>query len=102
MNTISEEQKPLSFLLNCVVCVSGYTTDERSLLRGMIEMCGGTYMEDMESRSVTYLISKGLVSEKAKHAMRWGVPVLSHQWLFDCLCEKKFRSINGYLLNDKR
>ena len=73
--------------------------DERSLLSGMVEMCGGIYMEDMEIKSVTFLISKGLTSEKARHALKWGVPILSHQWLFDCLAERKFLSINNYLLH---
>ena len=101
MNSIVEE-RPLTFLNNCVICVSGYSTDERALLKGMIEMCGGVYMEDMESRSVTYLLSTGLSSEKAKSAMRWGVPVLSHQWLFDCIYERRAKSINGYLKNAEK
>ncbi|KAL7712924.1 BRCT domain-containing protein [Entamoeba marina] len=101
MCAMEEDYKPMQFLNGFVICVSGYTTDERTLLSGMVESCGGIYMEDMESKSVTYLISKGLVSEKAKHACKWGVPILSHQWLFDCLAERRLRSINGYLLNGK-
>ena len=73
--------------------------EDRILLGGMIEQCGGIYMEDMESRSVSFLLSKGLTSDKARHAKRWGVPVLSHQWLFDCIVEKSFVSINNYIIN---
>ena len=95
------------FLSGCVVCVSGYSVappppdtqmEERALLSGMVEQCGGVYMEDMEIKSVSFLISKGLNSEKVRHALRWGVPILSHQWLFDCLVEHRFVSINPYLL----
>ncbi|BFU24101.1 BRAC1 domain containing protein [Entamoeba histolytica HM-1:IMSS-B] len=87
------------FLSGYVICVSGYSTDERVLLGGMIEQFGGIYMEDMESRSVSFLLSKGLTSDKARHAKRWGVPVLNHQWLFDCIVERRFVSINNYILS---
>ncbi|EDR27849.1 hypothetical protein EDI_222550 [Entamoeba dispar SAW760] len=89
----------LQFLGGHIICVSGYSSDERLLLRGMVELCGGIYMEDMESKSVTFLLSKGLTSDKASHALRWGVPVLSHQWLFDCIAERRLLSINQYVLN---
>ena len=95
---IVEEITP-QFLIDFVICVSGYSSEERALLGGMIEQYGGIYMEDMESRSVSFLLSKGLQSDKARHAKRWGVPVLSHQWLFDCIVEKEFISINQYILN---
>ena len=88
----------LTFLSGYVICVSGYTTEERALLKGMVELCGGTYMEDMESRSVSFLISKSLSSEKAKHAKKWGVPVLSHQWLFDSILAGRLVSVNNYIL----
>ena len=99
MSTITEAPRQFNFLSKYVICVSGYNTDERALLKGMIECCGGVYMEDMECRSVTFLLSKNLTSDKTKHAMRWGVPVLTHQWLFDCISDGRLRSINGYLLN---
>ena len=87
------------FLSGYVVCITGYLPDERVLLGGMIEKYGGIYMEDMESRNVSFLLSKGLQTDKARHAKRWGVPVLSHQWLFDCIVEKQLLSINKYILN---
>ena len=52
---------------------------------------------DMDSRTVSFLLSKGLLSDKAKHAKKWGVPVLKHQWLFDCIVERRFLSINNYI-----
>ncbi|ELP84737.1 topbp1, putative [Entamoeba invadens IP1] len=97
-----DEKSPVSFLQNYVVCVSGYSNDERLLLKNMIDFCGGMYMEDMESRNVTYLLSKNPMSDKTKHAMRWGVPVLTHQWLFDCMSERRLLSINPYLINARK
>ena len=97
--TEQTEEIATQFLSGYVVCISGYSTDERTLLGGMIEKYGGIYMEDMESRNVSFLLSKGLQTDKARHAKRWGVPVLSHQWLFDCIVEKEFLSINNYILN---
>ena len=75
--------QPLSVLNGCVICVSGFNTESRQIMKGMIEFLGGVYMEDMEFRSVTFLISCNTTSEKTKHAKRWGVPVLNQQWLFD-------------------
>ena len=92
------EEQTNQFLNGYVICVSGFTSEERTLLGGMIEQYGGIYMEDMECKSVSFLLSKGLTSDKAKHAKRWGVPVLHHQWLFDCIVEKQFISINKYIL----
>ncbi|ELP88501.1 topbp1, putative [Entamoeba invadens IP1] len=104
MNTVMEtdEKCPATFLQDYVICVSGYSNEERILLRNMIEFCGGCYNEDMESRSVTYLLSKNPASDKTKHAMRWGVPVLTHQWLFDCMSERRLLSINPYLINARK
>ena len=99
MQVSVEQQRPLSFLAGCVVCVSGFNPEDKLVLKGMVEMCGGIYMDDMDCRTVTYLLSLTMNSEKAKHAVRWGVPVLSHQWLFDCIFERRFRSINDYLLH---
>ena len=92
----------LQFLTGCTISVSGYTTEQRILLKGMIELCGGIYNEDMEFHSVTYLLSNNSYSEKTKHAMRWGIPVLSQQWLFDCINEQRFLSINNYLMYYKK
>ncbi|EDR29815.1 topbp1, putative [Entamoeba dispar SAW760] len=100
--TYGEVNRPLSFLSGYVICVSGYTNEARELLKSMIELCGGIYMEDMECRSVTFLLSTNPASEKTKHAIRWGVPVLSQQWLFDCLYNQRLLSINPYLLNAKK
>ena len=80
-----------------VICLSGYTSEEREMLGKMIELYGGIYTEDMDSRTVSFLLSKGLLSDKAKHAKKWGVPVLKHQWLFDCIVERRFLSINNYI-----
>ncbi|ELP88502.1 hypothetical protein EIN_344420 [Entamoeba invadens IP1] len=98
----TDEKSPATFLQNYVICVSGYSVDERLLLKKMIDFCGGYYMEDMESSSVTYLLSKNPASDKTKHAMRWGVPVLTHQWLFDCMYERRLLSICPYLINARK
>ena len=90
--------KPLSVLNGCVICVSGFAMETRTIFKGMIEFLGGVYMEDMEFKSVTFLISCNAQSEKTKHAKKWGVPVLNQQWLFDCASEQRFVSINDYIL----
>ena len=90
--------EPLTVLNGCVICVSGFTQELRVILKGMIEFLGGVYMEDMEFQKVTFLISCNTQSEKTKHAKRWGVPVLTQQWIFDCLSEQRFVSINNYIL----
>lgn len=93
--------KPLTVLNGCVICVSGFQMEARVILKGMIEFLGGVYMEDMEFRTVTFLISCNTSSEKTKHAKRWGIPVVSQQWLFDCASEQRFVSINDYIIQCK-
>ena len=93
--------EPLSVLNGCVICVSGFSPEYRKILKGMIEFLGGVYMEDMDFKTVTFLISCNTMSEKTKHAKHWGVPVLHQQWIFDCAYEQRFVSVNDYIIQCK-
>ena len=73
--------------------------DERRVLKEMVEHCGGVYDDDLDRRYATFLLSKSLSTDKTRQSFRWGIPVLSHQWLFDCLYEQRLLSITPYLLN---
>ncbi|EDR23559.1 hypothetical protein EDI_291330 [Entamoeba dispar SAW760] len=92
-------EKPIQFLDGNVICTSGFNKDERKMLKEMIESCGGFYLDELDSSIVTCLILKGLFSKKAQCAKQSGIPVISFQWIFDCISERRLFSFNNYLIN---
>ncbi|BFU24100.1 BRAC1 domain containing protein [Entamoeba histolytica HM-1:IMSS-B] len=99
MNSLSSKTINQQFFNGYIISLSGFSVQEKLIMKGMIEECGGMCTDDMNSSTITFLIAKALSSEKARCALRWGVPVLNFQWLFDCLKEGRVISINKYVLN---
>ncbi|KAJ8920478.1 hypothetical protein NQ315_005346 [Exocentrus adspersus] len=79
-------------LENCVITISGYSSYERNFLKILIEGLGGRHQEQFSrvtshSRAVvasTHLISDKPSGKKYQAALKWGLPVLTKDWLLEC------------------
>ncbi|KAJ8954962.1 hypothetical protein NQ318_000393, partial [Aromia moschata] len=79
-------------LENCVITISGYSGTERDFLGSLIENLGGQHQEQFarvtsEARGVvasTHLVSDKPSGKKYSAALKWGLPVVSKDWLLEC------------------
>ena len=82
------------------ICVSGFDSKERLMIEYMVEQLGGVFQDCINFEKITLLISKSYNNPKVYYCKRFGVPVVSIQWLFDSICECKIQNINNYLLQN--
>ncbi|XP_008190279.1 DNA topoisomerase 2-binding protein 1 isoform X2 [Tribolium castaneum] len=79
-------------LENCVVTISGYSSFERNFLKELIEALGGTSQEqfarvlcvEKNLQASTHLVSFEADGKKYAAAVKWGLPVVTKNWLFEC------------------
>ena len=69
--------RPLHGLL---LCVTGFDADEREDMKRICEKLGGTFSLDL-TKSCTHLIAKTASGAKYEHGKKWGLHVVSKEWL---------------------
>ena len=92
------QQSPMDFLEDYTICIYGYHSEERKIMKEMIEFCGGTYTEYFNIHKITFIIGDENINLKGHNARRVGIPIIRAQWLFDSFSERRLLSINNYLL----
>ncbi|KAL8291971.1 hypothetical protein RQP46_001437 [Phenoliferia psychrophenolica] len=68
------------------ITISNYSGPARDYVRTMIESLGGTF-EGAMSKKTGYVVTASEFGQKVKHAKQWGVPIVSHCWLENCISE---------------
>lgn len=104
---ISSDSTPLE---NCVVTISGYVSYERNFLKELITALGGISQEQFARVSClekkikvsTHLISLEADGKKYAAALKWGVPVVTKEWLFECAKSGKLEPEENFLLGDSK
>ncbi|CAD5225671.1 unnamed protein product [Bursaphelenchus okinawaensis] len=69
----------------CVVCTSGLSPHERTLLGQLVEENGGKYSAAMEKNVCTHLVLNAPSGEKYKFASSFGVKPVTPSWLRRCI-----------------
>ncbi|XP_050511327.1 DNA topoisomerase 2-binding protein 1 isoform X1 [Diabrotica virgifera virgifera] len=77
---------------DCVITISSYSGTERNFLRHLIEALGGLAQEQFarvrsENKGLfasTHLVSFEASGKKYEAALKWGLPVISKDWLLEC------------------
>ncbi|XP_044258153.1 DNA topoisomerase 2-binding protein 1 isoform X2 [Tribolium madens] len=113
--SISYYHRPLvicdsSPLENCIVTISGYTSFERNFLKELIEALGGTSQEqfarvhciDKNVQASTHLVSLEADGKKYQAAVKWGLPVVKKDWLFECAKSGKREPEDEFLLGEAK
>ncbi|XP_023021117.2 mutagen-sensitive 101 isoform X1 [Leptinotarsa decemlineata] len=97
-------------LVNCVITISSYSGAERVFLKNLIEALGGVAQEQFarvrsEAKGVlasTHLVSAEATGKKYEAALKWGLPVLSKEWLLDCAKTERLVYEADYLLGTSK
>ncbi|KAL7126194.1 hypothetical protein ABFS83_14G169100 [Erythranthe nasuta] len=70
------------------VCVSRYDTKEKQLLRNLCYVLGGKFTEKL-NKKVTHLLCKFADGDKYEAASRWGVHIVTAEWIYECAMQNK-------------
>ncbi|XP_050524505.1 DNA topoisomerase 2-binding protein 1-B [Daktulosphaira vitifoliae] len=111
---ISYYHKPVIFsgttpLKNCVISVTNYAGSERYFLKEVSLLLGAHYQDALSRKPkladnimvTTHLICPNPEGPKYEASVKWGVPVVSKEWLLDCVKYKRRLSENQYPIDNK-
>ncbi len=100
---------PLSYipLLPCFLrvrppCTSftGFTGEEREVIKNWASQLGVTYSGDLVARSTTHLVARDLLAvfstQKYFAALQWGINIVSFRWLYDSLQAGRLLPVGPY------
>ncbi|KAK6627643.1 hypothetical protein RUM44_010122 [Polyplax serrata] len=93
-------------LKNCVISVSNYIQGEREFMEMMIEALGGVAQSLLARKpkqgalKSTHLVCAEPQGQKYEGAVRWGLPVVHHDWLLKCAALGTHVSEKSYLVGD--
>ncbi|GFP96294.1 DNA topoisomerase 2-binding protein 1 [Phtheirospermum japonicum] len=65
------------------ICVSRYEVKERKLLRNLCYVLGIKFIEKL-TKKVTHLLCKFADGDKYEAACRWGIHVVTAEWIYEC------------------
>ncbi|XP_066258157.1 DNA topoisomerase 2-binding protein 1-A [Euwallacea similis] len=93
-------------LTGCVITISSYTSDERHFLREAIERLGGVYQEQFSRKTrqeknilaCTHLVCPEPSGKKYEAAVQWALPVVSKDWVLECLKNGTKALIESYFI----
>ncbi|CAA0827245.1 transcription coactivators [Striga hermonthica] len=77
------------------ICVSRYDTKERQLLRNLCYVLGAKFIEKL-TKKVTHLLCKFADGDKYEAACRWGIHVVTAEWIFECTTQNKIVDLERF------
>lgn len=77
------------------LCASRYDMKERQLLRNLCYVLGVKYVEKL-TKKVTHLLCKFADGDKYEAASRWGIRVVTADWLYECAKQNKVVDVKGF------
>ncbi|RFU78186.1 brct domain-containing [Trichoderma arundinaceum] len=90
---------PIPGFSSITVCSAAFTGIELNQVARGVAQLGGKYEESFR-RSTNVLVCKSLMSmrrEKLKCALDWGVPVVSADWLWECISSGSLAPIEDFI-----
>ncbi|KAM0249143.1 hypothetical protein ACHAQJ_009182 [Trichoderma viride] len=90
---------PIPGFSSITVCSAAFTGIELNQVARSVAQLGGKY-EEAFRRSTNVLVCKSLMSmrrEKLKCALDWGVPVVSADWLWECISSGNLAPIEDFV-----
>ncbi|KAF3056929.1 S-M checkpoint control protein rad4 [Trichoderma lentiforme] len=90
---------PIPAFSSITVCSAAFTGIELNQVARSVAQLGGKYEESFR-RSTNVLVCKSLMSmrrEKLKCALDWGVPVVSADWLWECISSGSLVPIEDFV-----
>ncbi|CAF2068579.1 unnamed protein product [Rotaria magnacalcarata] len=66
-----------------IISLSGFTEKDRNTLKQYVEREGATYSPNLIKDKCTHLICKEPKGSKFEHAVKWRIPVLKPEWIFE-------------------
>ncbi|PNP50529.1 hypothetical protein THARTR1_08745 [Trichoderma harzianum] len=90
---------PIPAFSSMTVCSAAFTGIELNQVARSVAQLGGKYDESFR-RSTNVLVCKSLLSmrrEKLKCALDWGVPVVSADWLWECISSGSLVPIEDFV-----
>ncbi|KAL7935875.1 BRCT domain-containing protein [Trichoderma chlorosporum] len=90
---------PIPAFSSITVCSAAFTGIELNQVARSVAQLGGKYEESFR-RSINVLVCKSLMSmrrEKLKCALDWGVPVVSADWLWECISSGSLVPIEDFV-----
>lgn len=90
---------PIPAFSSITVCSAAFTGIELNQVARSVAQLGGKYDESFR-RSTNVLVCKSLLSmrrEKLKCALDWGVPVVSADWLWECISSGSLVPIEDFV-----
>ncbi|KAK6121566.1 hypothetical protein DH2020_044686 [Rehmannia glutinosa] len=81
-------QIPLPGFERYCICVSRYDMKERQLLRNLCYVLGAKFIDKL-TRKVTHLLCKFADGDKYEAACRWGIHVVTAEWIYECAMQNK-------------
>lgn len=97
-------------LQGCLICVTGVAFDERAKICSMVQELGGIYSPELiadcshlifdgGSASVSSQVSSqnNVIPVKVQYALKWGIPVVSKEWIYDCYAQRILLEESDYL-----
>ncbi|KAL7809394.1 BRCT domain-containing protein [Trichoderma aethiopicum] len=95
---------PIPAFSSLTVCSAAFTGIELNQVARAVAQLGGKYEESFR-RSTNVLVCKSLVAmrkEKLKCALDWGVPVVSADWLWECISSGSLVPIQDFVYPELR
>ncbi|EGR50315.1 uncharacterized protein TRIREDRAFT_120897 [Trichoderma reesei QM6a] len=95
---------PIPAFSSLTVCSAAFTGIELNQVARAVAQLGGKYEESFR-RSTNVLVCKSLMAmrkEKLKCALDWGVPVVSADWLWECISSGSLVPIQDFVYPELR
>ncbi|KAG4066286.1 hypothetical protein HA402_000510 [Bradysia odoriphaga] len=96
---IEENCKPLSGL---TIVLSTFTTPERDFLHSLAQVLGGVVNDRYIRRQNPILVCPTPLGKKYFGAVKWNLPVVTCEWLRECLKQRAKVPMEKYVLVDPR
>ncbi|XP_071053799.1 DNA topoisomerase 2-binding protein 1-like isoform X2 [Onthophagus taurus] len=108
LKNITEDNSENGPLRGKVVTISSYSGTERSFLADLVDRLGAVYQEQLcrvnrnEILPSTHLINPIAEGKKYEAAVKWGLPVITKDWLLDCCKSGKLKWEGNYLVGSSK